>query len=117
MALALLHTYSLKDLAEGWTDDCKIVYKAITYAELKELQAIKPKEGDEAAAVDAIVKFVQDHFVSGKGMTLNANGDQEISDLTKDDVAELPVTTISKLFAEMTGQDSDPKGEPTTPAS
>jgi hypothetical protein len=117
MALALLHAFSLENLADGWTADCKITYTAVKYSELKDLQQLKPEEGNESAAVDMIVKFVQSHFVSGKGMTLNEAGEQELSDLTKDDITDLPMETISALFAKMTGQDSDPKGETTSTAS
>lgn len=109
MTLALLRTYSLENLAEGWTADCKIIYRAVTFGDIKDLQGLKDLAADEEKAIEAVVQFVKDHFVSGKGMQLQEGGEQALGDISIDDISELPLDTISDLFTKMTGQATDPK--------
>lgn len=112
MALALHHTYSLKGLAEGWTDECKVIYNAVKYADLKTLQTIDQDKITAEQAIDQTIKFVQDHFVSGKGVKVAEDGTAQIVDLVKEDIADLPLEVITKLFNEMNGGKLDPKDIP-----
>lgn len=107
MGLALLHTFSLEGIAEGWTADCKLVYNAVKYAELKELQSVDQTGLTDEVAADNIYKFVSDHFVSGRGIT---DADPSaISDLVVDDVLDLPISVITQIFTQMNGGKLDPK--------
>lgn len=110
MALAILKKFSLADLAEGWTDECHILYKAVTYADVKALQELDQAKLTEADAVENIIKFVKEHVVSGKVMKLAEDGKQSLEDLAKDEIAELPLDTITNLFNQMNGGKLDPKG-------
>jgi hypothetical protein len=105
MAIALLHTFSLADIAEGWDSQCKFVYRGVKYAELKALQASDPTKVSETEAVDGVIQFITDHFVSGCGL----NEKSEHVELLATDVADLPIETLTKIFTEMNGGNLDPK--------
>jgi hypothetical protein len=105
MAIALLHTYSLAGIAEGWDAQCKLVYRGVKYAELKALQASDPSKVSETEAVDGVIQFITDHFVSGTGLD---EASQPVA-LTAEDVADLPIETLTKIFTEMNGGNLDPK--------
>lgn len=107
MGLALLHTFSLEGIAEGWTSDCKLVYNAVKYAELKALQGVDQTTLTDETAADNVYKFVADHFVSGSGLT--EASPTTVSDLVKEDVLDLPIDVITKIFNDMNGGKLDPK--------
>lgn len=117
MALALLHRFSLEGLAEGWTDECHLMYQAVKFAEVKALQELDKAKLDETAAVDHIIAFVQDHVAGGKVLKLAADGTTKLEEITKEEVAELPLDTITKVFQEMNGGKLDPKDTPSAAPS
>lgn len=117
MALDIVKSFSLENLAEGWTSDCCIRYRPATYAQVKEIKAtidkVEAKKGDVG---NTVIQIVKDHFVSGKGIALT-NGTSALSDMSADDLADLPQDTIIDLYRAILGEIDDPKVETTSTAS
>lgn len=92
--------YSLADLGDDWKN-CYVEYRQLTYDDIEKLEGV-----DERSA-KAVIKFVQDIFVSGK---VPVNG--QVVDMQKEDVRHLPIIVLAKIIEEASG--TDPKGNTTS---
>ena len=97
---------SLADLSEGWGDECYAIVRPAKYEDMLALDAVKAET--PAAQVAYQHKVVADHFITGKIKVWTANGEQELVDMTSDDV-DCSVAVLDKLFADIIGFDVDPK--------
>jgi hypothetical protein len=114
MSLAIYKKYDLSGIAEGWTDECSLIYKGTKFSELKAFQAATDSVKDADQRVQKIIDFIVSHFVSAKGLTESADGTPVVADITASDIADLPLEVITDIFHEMMGQAPDPKGSTPT---
>lgn len=117
--LGVVRRFSLADVAEGWDDSCYAMYRPASYRDLKayqDLDTITMKTNDSVAYM---VKFIKEHFVSGKVMILDDNNTLVVGDMETQDVDELPPDVLGDLFATMNGGVLDPKdtAKEATPAA
>lgn len=106
------HKITLEGLEEGWTDEC---YALVTYAgydELKTLQGLDVEELKKQAditSVDFMKKIVDQHFVGGKILLLDADNQPYVGDMLPEDVA-ITFDVLTYLFKSIIGQGkTDPK--------
>lgn len=87
--------------------DCYIVYKAIALKEFDKIIGQAKDAGDDGIqATKYMQTLLEDKFIEGKFK--NEKG--ELVDLTKEDIADFDIETVTKSFTALTGQ-VDPKVE------
>lgn len=89
----ITHKIELSDVAESWKD-CYIEVNDLTMGDIQDTFAIigKAKDGSKEQ-IDAICNLIENLFLSGKGWD-----GTKIIDIMKEDVKELPLSIIMKVF-------------------
>lgn len=102
MAFMIKKRVDLSGLGDGW-QDCYINFKSPTYKQISELSQDIAKKTDEfPSAVALLIEL----FIDGKGFD-----GEKVSEITKDDISELPLDILTLCFTELAGQIS-PKVQP-----
>lgn len=114
--LAITKRVSLADVADGWTDDCFAVVTPASYAEYIDFGKLSDAGKTNAELLQYQLKFVKDHFVSGKANFLDDDGKTILDSLTAEDI-DASKELADKLFAEMVGVSLDPKALATATAT
>ena len=89
----------LEFLGEGW-EESHITLNAPSYGEIKEFsKKSKVKEGEQPdeKVVDEGIELLQGLFISGKAFDGKA-----LVDFTKEDITDLPIEAINKIFIALT---------------
>jgi hypothetical protein len=107
--IAILKKISLAGLADNWDENSFIIAKPVSYKDYQEYTDLDVKAMDEKAGVKLMIDMVKSHFVSGKLPILADSGEVTIEDAEKDDIENLGVEMLSKLFSEIMGVNYDPK--------
>lgn len=107
MAFPVQKRVDLSFLGAEW-QGAELVFSGLTFKETRELagQDFSVDENDPTSAnksMTFVVKFLTDHFLSGKGY----NGEGLVP-IKKEDLEDLPVEAINKSVELVTGQ-VDPK--------
>jgi hypothetical protein len=109
--LALTKRVSLANLSEGW-DECYAIIRPATYQEYQEFLALDVADMTPADQMKVEIEMVTEHFVSGKILILDAEGESQLEDMKPEDIrASLPLANT--LFFEILGVKLDPKGSVT----
>lgn len=90
----------LNFLGEGW-EDAYISLNAPSYGEIKEFakkSQVKEGEKPDEGVIDEGITLLQTIFIEGK-----AFDGKELVDFTKDDITDLPIEAINKIFVALTG--------------
>lgn len=105
--LNLTKRHSLKELSEGWTDDCHLIVKGASTQEVKDWQAAKLDEIDDSEAVDKLTSLLSPRIVSGKVLSTNADGSTELVTVDASDAEDvlmaLPVYELRAIMETCVG--------------
>lgn len=112
--LAITKRYSLAGVGEGW-QDCYLIYRPASYADLMELRTLKTDDMTEEDALAYQRTFTLDRVVSGKLLELDASNNPVLVDYLPEHLEQLPKPVVDDLFNCISGVSSDPKDlKPTT---
>lgn len=115
--LGIVRRFSLADAAQGWTDECYLLYRPSTYADKLELSGLKDTDMNEQTSTKYMFEFIQRHLQGGKVMLLNDANELELADYEPADLDSFAPDTVDSLFMAITGVAQDPKGEAPTATS
>src|SRR4051812_3413004 len=107
--LAFMKKVSLEGIADGWTKDCYAYVLPATYADFDALSKLDFSEMTQGDQIKYEMDFVVEHFVSGKVMALNEDGQSELVDMEAED-ARSSMTLADTLYREIVSLKYDPKG-------
>lgn len=104
MPFPVKKTLKLDFLGEGW-EGAYINFSGLTFKETRGFAAQKLNEQDaeDPENVEFVLSLLKDHFLDGKGF----NG-TDLSDLTADDIEDLPVDVIGKSVELLAGGPNAP---------
>lgn len=106
MALVIKRRVSLDFLGEDYKD-CFLTFKSTPVGKFEELQAkMATFEDKPAGSITFILNLLKDNFIVGKSLDEN----DELSDVTKDDLDNLDPGSLVACFQIFTGGELDPKG-------
>lgn len=110
--LGIAKRVSLEGVAEGWTDACYALINPSDYLDSIQIKKQQIDETDEDKAVEFMIDFIKQHFVSGKIMVYNDNDELELADMVAED-AGASIQITDRLFTSITGVANDPKDSST----
>lgn len=88
---------SLDFMGEAW-NEAFVEFQSLTYADSQKLQG----KFDDAQAAGMLMDMLKTKFVAGTSL----GADDELVDLTADDLAELDIETIGLITKELAGSPS-----------
>lgn len=110
--LALNKTIKLDEFVEGW-EGTFITVAPMLSKDMGEF--VKSRKGKDENDIDTdqltveMVESIKKKFVRGKVFIEKEDGSQELVDMEKDDINNLPFEITSHVFGKLVGSDFDPK--------
>lgn len=100
---------SLAGMAEGWGDECYVLYLPASYDQMTEIDELDPTSLSKKEQVQVQLDLVRRQFVAGKVKQYEpATGEYVMVDMTADDaVGSIPIADA--IYAAIVGFDLDPK--------
>lgn len=96
----LVKRVDLSDFGEDWKE-CYVEIVAPTYKDVKKITELGTD--DQEKAINGGISVLKELFIKG-----TVNTEKGKTDITKDDIEDLPLEILTKCFKEMSGQ-PDPK--------
>lgn len=106
--VAFTKRVNLSELSEGF-DECYALVRPATRAEYSEAMDFDIEHTTREEQDKYEFEFIKSHFVSGKILVRNDEGNTELVDMEPDDV-ETSMALANKLYFEILGLKLDPKG-------
>lgn len=104
MGIVIKKTISLEFLGDEYKDGY-VTFKSLSVGEVNNLiDQINPDEQDNKKAVGIMLKVLEDSFIKGEFVD---GEDRKV--LTKDDLKDFDMESVTKFFTVLTGQAGDPK--------
>lgn len=109
--VAIIKRVSLADMASDWGEDCYIDIRPASYTEFAEYSKKDVEKMSEIDGMALVVEVIQQSFIGGRIRVLE--GKQiVVADAAEDDIPDLTIDMLNKLFSEIMGMKYDPKAQP-----